>query len=427
MLAARRRSAPLLLALLALLLLICYRSQDVYADRIYAQWTAPSTTQSPGDTPANRTLGFGAVLAVSKPASKRRHALVQAANVTDFDITIPHQPTWTEGDVQRFINGQPHPQKGSILAWLGHLNALRWFLESGLETALILEDDVDWDIRLRSMQIPLAANAVREQLPAPLVKQRFGMFRNDRNHYWGNHNDWDLLYLGHCGDYFDPIGRDGPEPGGRHSFNLTNMPHTVYRDPSLPAKSDLHPFTQKLFNLMGLPEQSRVLHRSKFPLCSFGYAVTRSAAQRLVVDLAPPRYKEKGPRAFDVALLHACNKGPRTSNHFASPDKIDGLRCWTLNSELFHHMPGKSQIDEIAQHSGQRPGVPPVDAAGHAQVLYRNETSNIDCGFWSGDFAFDEGDVQQLHYLQEKVGRQGQCLKENRQRPSNDSLQKLIE
>ncbi len=29
------------------------------------------------------------------------------------------------------------------------------FLESGLETALILEDDVDWDIRLRSVQIPL--------------------------------------------------------------------------------------------------------------------------------------------------------------------------------------------------------------------------------------------------------------------------------
>lgn len=301
------------------------------------------------------------------------------------------------------------------------------FLDSGLETALILEDDVDWDIRLRSVQIPLAASAVRRRFPAPEVKRRFGLFRDENAHYWGNHADWDLLYLGHCGDYFDSVGKDGPQAGGRQSYNLSNIDHEIYRDPTLPARSDLHPFTQKLFGLLGVPDQSRVLHRSKFPLCSFGYAVTRSAAQRLLEDLAPPRYKEKGPRAFDVALLHACNHGPKKTNNPTSPTEVDGLRCWTLNSELFHHMPGKSQVDEIGLRSGERPGIPPIDLAGHAQILYRNETSNIDCGFWGGDFAFDEGDMEQLHYLQENVARQGRCLKPNRQQPRNDSLQKLIE
>jgi hypothetical protein len=66
------------------------------------------------------------VVAVSKAGSERRHALVQAANVSDFDITIPAQPEWTEGDIQRFINGQENTHKGSILAWLGHHNALQW-------------------------------------------------------------------------------------------------------------------------------------------------------------------------------------------------------------------------------------------------------------------------------------------------------------
>jgi hypothetical protein len=51
---------------------------------------------------------------------------VQAANVTDVDLTIPKQPIWTEGDLQRFINGQEDAQRGSILAWLGHRNALQW-------------------------------------------------------------------------------------------------------------------------------------------------------------------------------------------------------------------------------------------------------------------------------------------------------------
>ena len=183
-----------------------------------------------------------------------------------------------------------------------------------------------------------------------------------------------------------------------------------------------------------MPAHSRVFHRSKFPLCSFGYAVTRPAAERLLNDLAPPKIRENGPRAFDVSLLHACNKGsgtpspttswrnpkpysePNSSHKYASP----GLRCWTLNSELFHHMPGQSEIAGIDARTGEKvAGIPPVDLAGQAQVINRNETSNIDCGFWSGAFAFDENDTNQLHTLQEKVGRKGQCLKEGRRKTDN--------
>lgn len=80
-------------------------------------------------------------------------------------------------------------------------------------------------------------------------------------------------------------------------------------------------------------------------------------------------------------------------------------------------MPGPSQIDEIGENSGEEPGIPPVDLAAQEQIERRNETTNIDCGFWSGAFAFRDGDLGQLHELQEKVGRQGQCLKEGRGPP----------
>ena len=232
------------------------------------------------------------------------------------------------------------------------------------------------------------------------------------------------MYLGHCGDYFDVVNAEGLRTD-RQSFNLSAMPHVLYRDPTVPSWLNLHPFTQALFQLLGVPEGTRVMHRSKFPLCTFGYAVTRPAAERLLNDLAPPKYKENGPRAFDVALLHSCNRGtntpsptpewenqnPNTRSKYPSP----GLRCWTLNSELFHHLPGRSQIDTIAEEVGTKHGLPPVDLAGQAQIVYRNETTNIDCGFWSGAFSFDEDDTDRLHYLQEKVGRQGMCLKERKQ------------
>ncbi|KAF2126863.1 glycosyltransferase family 25 protein [Dothidotthia symphoricarpi CBS 119687] len=436
MLASRKRPLPLLVACTLFFIVLFYHKAR--AHRIYQQWSSSSLVESveshPTKLPANRTLGFGAVVVVSKPDSERRHSLVQAANVTDIDLTIPQQPNWTEGDVYRFRNWQSGAQRGSILAWLGHHNALRWFLDSGLETALILEDDVDWDIRLRSVQIPLAASAARQLLPS----KRVANHGRDHAQYWGDHDAWDLLYLGHCGDYFEEVTEEGPT--GKVHFNLSSMPHVLYKDETLPDRSNLHPFTQSLFGALQLPAQSRLLHRSKFPLCSFGYAVTRPAAMRLLGELAPPILKANGPRAYDVALLHACNKGSKkpqhtsyAKGHHSAHDhstlnhshKPPGLRCWTLNSELFHHMPGRSQIAEIGEVEGVESGVPPVDAAGEAQVESRNETTNIDCGFWSGAFAFDDDDTEDLQYLQEHVGRQGKCLKDDRFQ-TDETQQKLI-
>ncbi len=106
--------------------------------------------------PANSTLGYGRIYVISTPDSPRRKLLVHAANVTEMDLTIPVQPQWTEEDQDKFrLRENSTLGRGSLLAWLGHLHALREFMASGAETALLLEDDVDWDIRLRTQQIPL--------------------------------------------------------------------------------------------------------------------------------------------------------------------------------------------------------------------------------------------------------------------------------
>lgn len=288
-----------------------------------------------------------------------------------------------------------------------------------MDTALILEDDVDWDIHLRSVQIPLVAKAARTIMP-PKSKSGnpLALVREMNAQYWGNSSAWDLLYLGHCGDYFNEVSYGGLSDGSQ-PYNLSDTRHIVYNDPTLPAQTDLHPFTQELFNRLRLPEHSRVLHRSKFPLCSFGYAITRTAAEHLLKNLAPAQLAPKGPRAFDVALLHACIKGNKDSSSIPNPWEHPqlhperGLRCWTLNSELFHHMPGTSEIAAVGKSLGElsEQGVPPVDLAGQAQIVQRNETTNIGCGFWSGDFEFEEGDKERLAFLQENVGRRGLCLK----------------
>jgi len=69
----------------------------------------------------NSTLGFGDIYVVSKENSPRRHNLLQAANITELDFTIPVQPKWTADD----LAVRPDMGKGSLMAWLGHLHSLR--------------------------------------------------------------------------------------------------------------------------------------------------------------------------------------------------------------------------------------------------------------------------------------------------------------
>jgi len=347
-----------------------------------------------GLSPANATLGFGGLYVVSGPGSPRRQHLEEAARVTGLDFRIPPQVTWTDEDVRNFrpaVEEESHVLTGSVKAWLSHHVVLKEFLDSGSETAVIFEDDVDWDVRLLTEQIPLAQKAVRSMSK---------LARLDQKHYpWGTVDDWDLLYIGHCGDYFGDIQTQNIGVGHHHPHDLRGIPHKLYEDKTMLYRTDLHPFTASLLTAFHIPEQTRIVHKSQWPLCTFGYAITRRTAERILTDIAPP--KEDPSRniiAYDAAVLTGCRDG--------------ALTCFTITPELFHHMEGNSLI--ASEESSERIVVrPPVDEAGLEQTQWRMETSNIGCGFFDGSFYYD-GDLDRLALLRDQVGTKGRCLKHGR-------------
>ena len=72
---------------------------------------------------------FGAVIAVSHAKSPRRERLLWAAQLAGVDMVVPGQPEWGEADVEGFRGGEGSViSRGSALAWMGHLNALRWYV-----------------------------------------------------------------------------------------------------------------------------------------------------------------------------------------------------------------------------------------------------------------------------------------------------------
>jgi len=170
----------------------------------------------------------------------------------------------------------------------------------------------------------------------------------------------------------------------------------MYEDKTLPSRKDLHPYTQSFLEGIEVPEDTRVIHQSIFPLCTFGFTLTRNAAWRLLNEVAV-RESDGGTMAYDVRVLKAC--------------RDLGFRCWSANPELFHHMDAESEIATVdavppeGEGKGEKAG---ADEKGRLKPLRVDSTPNIACGARRKNF-FTK-DPKALEFLREKVGRQGQCL-----------------
>ncbi|OCK76878.1 glycosyltransferase family 25 protein [Lepidopterella palustris CBS 459.81] len=242
----------------------------------------------------NSTLGFESILVVSPkiipPGLRwRKDGLLKAAAYTGIDMEVPQQPAWTTKDTWQLMSKNPDLKKGYALSILGHLNALK--IAATRTTSLIVEDDVDWDVGLRS-QMPRIAEAVRNLTgySAPLHDNG-----STAQAYPPYGMEWDVLWLGHCGEsiVFDPT------------------PVTL-DDPTVP------PYYNSWEKIISPdPHHTRYIHQSAGPICTYAYVVTKATALKIL------NREDAGTNAYDI-WLHIMCKGRE-------------LRCISVNPELFHH------------------------------------------------------------------------------------------
>lgn len=216
---------------------------------------------------------------------------------------------------------------GSAKAWLGHLQVMN--AARNHTSALIVEDDVDWDVRVHE-QAALVAAAVRNlTVPAAGVDE------------WPWGDDWDVLWLGHCGESL-PY-EEGKEPAEEEfdddeaDANLevketaprrrrTKTSGKAERDDGLPGPDDfitlydpsLPPTIGSYDSRMsGASQSTRWVQHAAGPICTFAYAVTAASVARML------SMEHGNEQAFDLWLHSRCRSRE--------------LRCFTVNPEMFHH------------------------------------------------------------------------------------------
>lgn len=171
---------------------------------------------------------------------------------------------------------------------MAHLDLLKFVIALEFSSALIVEDDVDWDINLKDQMRLISTN----------VRTLTQTGDHDASAF-GPH--WDVLWLGNCGERTD-------DAEGLHlDFeDETRIPTEAYAG------------WAKQFLRNGVKEGNRRVQEALNPVCSFGYGVTKDSAQKILSLLA-----KGADEAFDVALQHQCTSG--------------ALKCIVVFPEVMHH------------------------------------------------------------------------------------------
>lgn len=198
-------------------------------------------------------------------------------------------------------------------------------IASDLETALIVEDDVDFDVRLKS-QIQLISDNVRQYTLTPHTDTTpYGM-------------DWDILWLGHCGSVIDD-----------------DLKLWKYKDDTR-CTADLYSGWSRHFLREKLEEGYRYLQTTRLSVCTFAFAVNRKSAQKLLSLVA-----RGGDEAYDVSISGYCASGE--------------LKCIIVNPQVFNHYePPKDSGYLSPVHTGDGQG------AGADEASFENQmgtTGNI--------------------------------------------------
>ncbi|KAH0592834.1 hypothetical protein MHUMG1_09479 [Metarhizium humberi] len=237
----------------------------------------------------NETLGFEKIYYISLPHRTDRQDMMSLL-AASTNIKLALQPGVNGSN----INNKAKPKGSESLrpeqlgCWRSHADIWQRIINEKVQTAIVLEDDADWDVEIHDIFQTLS------------VQMRKGELRKRKaTKYEINHApyglDWDLLYIGTCWDI--PNGENRPK-------------HQVYNDRFSPNSTEMTDSFRKELKDWGVDlannTRVRVLAPSWYSVCTIGYALTNRGAQKLLYTIGN---RESMGAPIDLAMIDKVQKG----------------------------------------------------------------------------------------------------------------------
>ncbi|KAI2629229.1 glycosyltransferase family 25 protein [Hypomontagnella submonticulosa] len=297
------------------------------------RWISSTEKHAESDV-FNSTLGFEKVLVIGLPErSDKRDALSLMSALTGFKIS------WIDGVVGKTVPDKALPfgwnretmQDSNLGSWRGHVNAMRRIVEDGISSALIMEDDMDWDVHIKQQLAQFAAAA------RTLQKDFHRNQTIESPSPYGQ--DWDMLWLGSCVTTFS---EHLPEHLQIPVEQRDSRKILIQNDPTVPPPG--HILGNGSFSWDDYPPRTRIVYVPGDNVCSFAYALSAAGAQKALQYMG----LEGQHKPFDNHLSDLCRL------------RVNGMRCVSVVPSLFvHHRPkgkisGDSDINKGAENEEVR-------------------------------------------------------------------------
>lgn len=244
-----------------------------------------------------------------KDRTDRRDRMTLAAAATNFTFDLQEAVRGIEVIDKAFPEGGLKSKPpGHIGAWRSHIDSFQRMVRENVQSALILEDDIDWDIRIRPLlqNFAKAVNVIQKHDPAHQGDYTFADLPQTPAPVLSPYgDDWDVLWLGHCRML---LPNDRPE-----------RRVVIHNDETVPEPQHLLP--EPVDDFQTYPNHTRIVFPVASGICIGSMAVSQKGARALLHDFS----LFKVEHTIDDALRKWCFGSHGYKQH----------KCYTVRPALF--------------------------------------------------------------------------------------------
>ena len=216
------------------------------------------------DSILNRTLGFQSIFVISMPFRSDKHdAWSVMTSLFDLDYEL------MDGIDGKTVSAKALPytfsRKPTVTGcWRAHMNVLRLIVDQNISTALLFEDDADWDVALRPqlVQFALGSRWLLSTSPNDTTAPVWPTTNLTQPHSPYGDN-WDILWLGQCVSV--------PDTADPRRFIIPN-------DPTVELGPD------------GAETQTREIRIQMDGACTAAYAISYDGARKALYHMSMQPY-----------------------------------------------------------------------------------------------------------------------------------------
>jgi hypothetical protein len=146
-------------------------------------------------------------------------------------------------------------------------------------------------------------------------------------------DNWEVLWLGHCGARFPNADRDPKCSRGRV---------VLYDDPTVPQTQHYKSGYGSKELIEQHPNHTRVIHHTAENVCILAYAVTQASARRILYQLALKEFDAP----YDIMLRRYCD----------GADNRKVRNCFTAQPQYFEHFRPRGETGHYSDINNYEPG-----------------------------------------------------------------------